>query len=434
MEPSDFLETFNDGDKTIVRPSPGGRRRPPAAPPSTHFKPAENSYTDIRTKFPRGSNPLCAIAYPLISLVPKLRLLPYHHDINALQDQLIREMKIFVDRSSRKVNSSEHVKVASYFICSLIDETVLNTPWGSQSNWGHHSLSIRFHNEARGGERFFQILDGAKQQPERNLNLLELAYLCLSMGFKGRYRVAANGMHAIEQLRHDLYLLIQRMRASGDRTLSPGWRGVNDIHGALIHHIPVWVLAVVSGLLLMVIYLGYSYAINRTSDQVYKHIAVIGRADNPAQPVRTSKPESIQPDVAPGIQFERLLANEFQHNMVAVIDGKILRFSNSFPSGSDRIRSELLPALAKIAQELSHDNSHILVVGHSDDRPILSARFPSNWHLSQARAKNVAEILISSAPLQGRVRFEGHADSEPVYPNDSPQHRAYNRRVDIHIR
>ena len=83
-------------------------------------------------------------------------------------------------------SGQEQVKIASYFLCSLIDETVLNTPWGNQSNWGHHSLLIQFHNEAWGGERFFQILDRLKQQPAQGLNLLELAYLCLSLGFEGK--------------------------------------------------------------------------------------------------------------------------------------------------------------------------------------------------------------------------------------------------------
>ena len=90
--------------------------------------------------------------------------------------------------------------------------------------------------------------------------------------------------------------------------------------------------------------------------------------------------------------------------------------------------------LAKIARELQNDNSRIVVVGHTDNTPIFSARFPSNWHFSQARAKNVANILIASAPLKARIRFEGHADSEPIAPNDTSENRARNRRIDIQIR
>jgi type VI secretion system protein ImpK len=120
--------------------------------------------------------------------------------------------------------------------------------------------------------------------------------------------------------------------------------------------------------------------------------------------------------------------------MVEVPEPNLLRISDAFASGSDRIKKDFIPMLVKIARELQSDTSRILVVGHTDSKPIFSARFPSNWHLSQARAKNVADILTSSAFLQDRVRFEGRADTEPIAPNDTPENRARNRRIDIRVR
>jgi type VI secretion system protein ImpK len=90
--------------------------------------------------------------------------------------------------------------------------------------------------------------------------------------------------------------------------------------------------------------------------------------------------------------------------------------------------------LKKIAKELENEQDSILVTGHTDDKPIVSARFPSNWHLSAARAKNVLAILTASAQLKGSARAEGRADGEPLAPNDTPEHRALNRRVDILIK
>jgi type VI secretion system protein ImpK len=133
-------------------------------------------------------------------------------------------------------------------------------------------------------------------------------------------------------------------------------------------------------------------------------------------------------------RFKRLLADEITREMVELLDGNILRISNSFPSGSDQIKKDFIPMLAKIARELKTDTSRIVVVGHTDNRPIFSARFPSNWHLSQARAKNVANILTASAPLKARISFEGHADSDPIAPNDTAENRALNRRIEIQIR
>jgi type VI secretion system protein ImpK len=389
---------------------------------------------DLGGDFLAGSNPLTANAVPLLSIVPKLRTLPFHHAINELQEQLIGEIRSFEDRALHQGSSQEQVKIAGYFLCSLIDETVLNTPWGNQSNWGHHSLLIRFHNEAWGGERFFQILDRLKQQPAQNLNLLELAYLCLSLGFEGKYRIAGSGIREIEQLRQELYLLIQRMKGDSERTLSAHWQGLRNMRSPLIRHVPLWVITAVAGSLLMAIYLGFAYATNRASDHIYRQLSAMARGDGQNQPLWLREPAvpSGVPTQVDG--FERLLANEIARKMVEVLDGNTLRISNSFPSGSDQIKQDFLPMLSKIAQQLQTDPSRIVVVGHTDDRPIFSARFPSNWHLSQARAKSVANVLAASSPMRARISFEGHADSEPIAPNDNEENRARNRRIDIQIR
>jgi type VI secretion system protein ImpK len=76
----------------------------------------------------------------------------------------------------------------------------------------------------------------------------------------------------------------------------------------------------------------------------------------------------------------------------------------------------------------------ILVTGHSDDVPIHTARFPSNWELSTERARSVAGLMTTKLREPGRLRAEGVADSEPLAPNDSAANRARNRRVAIVVR
>ena len=74
---------------------------------------------------------------------------------------------------------------------------------------------------------------------------------------------------------------------------------------------------------------------------------------------------------------------------------------------------------------------HVLVLGHTDNRPIRSVRYPSNWHLSQARADAAARLLLPRLGDPERLRTEGRADSEPVASNQTPEGRASNRRVEI---
>jgi type VI secretion system protein ImpK len=71
----------------------------------------------------------------------------------------------------------------------------------------------------------------------------------------------------------------------------------------------------------------------------------------------------------------------------------------------------------------------VLVTGHTDNQPIRSLRYPSNWHLSQDRATAVKTLLPSVKPE--RIRAEGRADAEPIEPNATPAGRARNRRVEI---
>ena len=390
---------------------------------------------DLRAIDIAVSNPLTSNAFSMLSLVPKLRKLPFHNAIPELREQLVGELNDFENRVLQQGASREQAKIATYYICSLIDQTVLNTPWGNQSDWGHHSLLNRFHNEAWGGERFFQILDRLLQRPAQNLNLLELAYLCLSLGFEGKYRTMENGMRALEQLRQELYLQIQRAKGDPERDLSIRWQGLRDLRNPLIRYVPLWVLTVVAGLLLMLIYLGFSYALNRASDGLYNKLAAmkgeVVKTAHPPPKGRVIKP----PPPPPANTFETLLASEIANKMVAVMDGPVLRILNAFPSGKDEIREEFRPMLVKIAQQLQNDTTRIQVIGHTDNRPIkFSARFPSNYDLSTARAKNVSGILASSAPIGDRISSGGRGDSEPLVPNDTQENQALNRRIEIHIR
>lgn len=437
MSSSDPFSTHRDDDRTILRPQPGGRKRHASVMSKRPVHPPGRSGADTRADFLADDNPLISHAFSLLSIVSKLRNLPVHHAVDQLRDQLAGEMRHFERRSLDQGILSEQVNIASYFLCTLIDETVLNTPWGNQSSWGHQSLLIEFHGEARGGERFFQLLDQLKPHPAQSLILLELGYLCLSLGLEGKYRLMESGMRDLDQLQQELYELIRRTKGDEEPPLSPNWRGLQDRRVPIERQIPIWVGVVVAGAILMMVYMGFAYAINSFSNQSYQKLAEAAREAIKTPPVRPRTTAPPPPPTSLPVRtdrFEDLLAAEIARGMVEVVDGNILRVSNSFPSGSDQIKSEYVPMLKKIARELQRDSRLVTVIGHTDNRPIFSARFPSNWHLSQARAKHVAALMTTAAPLERPIRFEGHADSEPIAPNDTAANQARNRRIDIHVR
>jgi type VI secretion system protein ImpK len=107
-----------------------------------------------------------------------------------------------------------------------------------------------------------------------------------------------------------------------------------------------------------------------------------------------------------------------------------LHGDNVFRPGSAEVSAPVRPLIERIAAALNAVPGNVLVTGHTDDRPIRSARFPSNWELSQERAANVRDLLAATVP-PARLKAEGKGDADPVAPNDSPAGRARNRRVEV---
>jgi chemotaxis protein MotB len=111
-----------------------------------------------------------------------------------------------------------------------------------------------------------------------------------------------------------------------------------------------------------------------------------------------------------------------------------LRQATFFPSGEDSVDPKTYPSIDKIAQTIRELPNTVRLEGHTDSIPIHTARFPSNWELSAARAIAMMELFsehFGIAPQ--RMAIAGYADTAPLDSNDTPESRAHNRRVDIVI-
>ena len=106
----------------------------------------------------------------------------------------------------------------------------------------------------------------------------------------------------------------------------------------------------------------------------------------------------------------------------------------SFPSGSAELRASILPTLDKVADQVLWMDGVVQVTGHTDNVPIRTQRFRSNWDLSSARAVSVAHRLMDAGEVPPlRMVVTGLADTDPLVPNDSTDNRARNRRVQVNI-
>ncbi len=106
----------------------------------------------------------------------------------------------------------------------------------------------------------------------------------------------------------------------------------------------------------------------------------------------------------------------------------------SFASASAILQPGFEPVMAKISQAVAESPGHVIIAGHSDDIPIKTIMYRSNWELSSSRAVTVAHSLLTNKGIDAsRLLIEGHADTHPLITNDTPQNRAINRRVEIII-
>lgn len=435
-----------DSDRTILRPRPGGRR--PQAPPSpAATPPPQPAYGAPPPRAPQpgyvpppaapigqlpgGLNPITGAATTLIALLPQLRESAHHPDPASLFKHIGNELKEFEATARAKGESPDNVLAARYVLCTAIDETVLNTPWGSQSVWATQTLLSKFHNETWGGEKFFHLLDRLIQEPARNLHLLELMYLCMALGFEGKYRVQERGRAEVERIQDNLYQAIRAQRGDFERSLAPNWRGLQDQRARLAQYVPLWVVAAIAGGVLIVVYIGFLLAANRAADPVLADIAAIGR-DVPElgrdRAVLAAPRPSV--DLRPFLQTEiadgRLGVSDVAHGQVVTMAGDGL-----FASGRAEVQAAQAPLLLAIGDALAQVPGQVVVTGHSDNVPMSAfGRYKSNWDLSEARANAVQQILSTRVGLD-RLRAEGVADTRPIVPNDTPANRARNRRVEI---
>jgi chemotaxis protein MotB len=118
-------------------------------------------------------------------------------------------------------------------------------------------------------------------------------------------------------------------------------------------------------------------------------------------------------------------------------EGKVIirvREQGSFTSGAAELNADFVPIVAKIRDVLLDVKGTVAVEGHSDNIPISTSEFQSNWALSSARALSVAQELFADPRIdQDRYQVVGYADTRPLVPNSSAANRAQNRRVEIVI-
>ncbi len=442
--PADPFAAFGS-DRTVIKPSAGRGPRPAdpaAAAPAAAGWPAQpaaaaaSAPAQPQPAAPDGSalpphaslNPLVQAAAPLLAAAPRLRAMLRHPNPAALRDSLAESVRRFEAGARAQGLPNEQVVAARYVLCTLLDEAASSTPWGGSGAWSAQSLLVQFHNESWGGEKVFQLLTRLAENPTQHRNLLELVYITLSLGFEGRYRVQTDGRAQLDDLRSRLAQMLRGLAGPAEKSLSTQWRGLSAVPARLRDGLPIWVLAAAAALLLVLVFVALRFSLNVQTDASFSALQALdaqAAKAPPAPPSATPPPprlaQLLQADIAGGAVKVKDLADR---SVVTVLGDTL------FDPGSADVASRAEPLFERVAAALNQVPGHLLISGHSDNQPIRTLRFPSNWHLSKERAESVRKLLATNVQST-RLNAEGRAETEPVADNSTAVGRAANRRVEI---
>lgn len=464
-------DPFGRSDRTIIIPDPGGRRRqaePAPPPPPVRAVPRAGASadaddwatSDLSACMPaapaepadRGralvlkrdvvnapnANPFLQAAAPLLLLLGRLRVQLASASFSNLMEQVAASIDDFEKDTRGSGASAEQVRAAKYIVCATADDIVQNIPTNERHVWTQYSMLSRFFGERVGGVRFFEELEKAKIDPSGNYHLLELIHACLGIGFQGMHRTGGGGgAAALQQIQRNLYELLRRTRTV-NREVSPRWQGQPIAAEAFRIQVPLWAMGAVIGAMLLGLFLllrtlltgnAEAVALDLVSIHPTTEIGLQRRVYAPPPPPAPPPPES------QAGRFQDALKAEIADNSIAVVENGnqiVLRIAAAlFPPADARVKPAFAGLLKRLAALLDKSSGSIRIVGHTDVFPIKTVLFPSNFVLSEARAKAVADIVKTGLAKPERVEIEGKGADVPIAANNTAEGRARNRRVDI---
>lgn len=165
-----------------------------------------------------GINNLINACDPIITLVTKLRRITIPPDTEMLYQNLCHEIKAFENKAQTLGYRSQLILASRYVICMLLDELITLTLWPDPES-KKFSFTETFHKNMGEGDTFFKILDRSLLDPAGHIDLLELIYISLRLGFEGKYRGVERGHLELRNITDHLYNVINQYRDEFSRTL-----------------------------------------------------------------------------------------------------------------------------------------------------------------------------------------------------------------------
>jgi type VI secretion system protein ImpK len=422
----------------------------------SHVCETSDAVADRLQRIKAASNPLLEAAEPLLLTLARMPELELDGaDVPLLHALLVREIETFRMLCTQADVARDHVVAASFSLCTALDEAAGGTAWGGAAGnagaagkmaensgetapasqldsgvgaWAGQMLAAHFHADTAGGTKMFLLIGRLLTlQPQGYIDLLEVLYRIISLGFEGQYRAMPDGRRQHETVRQRMATQIVQARPQVARELSPHWQGAGAGQFKLLRSLPVWVMATVLGLALLGMFSYYKFQLLQRRESLVGDIVALGQMTAPAMPVQ----EGV-------LQLAPLLKEEIEQGLVSVSeDGRqahlVFGSDALFADGLTNLQPHMRVVLGRLATAMASLPVSVQISGHTDNVPILLPRFPHNQALSEQRAASVAEALQAGGVSMQQMQISGQGEKIALADNASAAGRARNRRVEIRV-
>ncbi|MEN4917676.1 type IVB secretion system protein IcmH/DotU [Achromobacter spanius] len=224
-----------------------------------------------------GYNPLVDGALPLFGLVIRLRKLSHYEGVERLY-ATVRDQISALDEEIRHHGYDSATQLAyRYALCSFVDEAVMSTPWGAHSRWAERSLLSVNHNETWGGEKFFTVLSRMMMDTGKYRDVLEFKYLCLCLGFKGKYGMQHSQTEALQAIIIKLHRQLRELRGESPDVLTDAQENIVSSRYRVGRLWPWWTPWLIVLILLAAAYAAFATSLGNTSELVLRSLDEILR-------------------------------------------------------------------------------------------------------------------------------------------------------------
>ncbi len=248
--------------------------REPNAKPKVKSVSASHSYKTFFQEQERGAlvegmNPFISLAKPIFIHIDKLLHTYDLGDVASVHLMLIEQIDAFTQNAAHENIENSQVLVARYLLCTFLDELICTTPWGKNSDWARDSLLGHFYRETYGGEKFFQLLSKLLASPANNIYMLEFMYVCISLGFEGKYRIQTRGKMELDAIRENLYKQIKTVHGRQSQTFYSEPKISSQQHH-YFYKDPYNKLAIGVIMVLSIVYKGLSMSLNSQEKKLFQ--------------------------------------------------------------------------------------------------------------------------------------------------------------------